>query len=117
MTPQQSSRRILPSADSIKAIGGLVAVGIGVVAVAIVAIVALNKDTQTAATITGSAAGVIASIVGAFFGVKIGSDQAKDANAKKDQQAAKAQVYALHVPHDIADAVEAAAAKAAEAIR
>lgn len=114
--------RILPSADAIRTVGGLIAVGVGVAAVVIIAVIALKKNSQISATIAGSAAGVIASIVGAFFGVKIGTDQTKDAidaardeSGKKDKQAAKAQVYALHVPGGVAAEVESAAAAAAAA--
>jgi hypothetical protein len=82
----------------VKTIGGLVAVGIGVIAVGVIAIVALAKDTSTASTIASSAGGVIATIVGAYFGVKVGSDQSKSANDSQKAEAAKAQVYAAHLP-------------------
>jgi uncharacterized membrane protein len=104
----------------LKVIGGLVAVGIGVIAVLGIAVGAFIVGTQTAATIAGSTAGVVGSIVGAYFGVKVGTDQTKtaienaqDESAKKDQHAAKAQVYALHVPPAEAPAVENAAQAAA----
>lgn len=91
--------------------------------VAIVAGGAIAKNTQTAATIAASASGAVAIIVGAYFGMKIGSDQTKtaldaaDAASKtKDKQAAKAQVYALHVPPEKAETVEAAAANAADGV-
>ena len=111
-----------PFAEAIRVVGGLIAVTIGIVAVVVIAVVALSVGGQTAATIAGSAAGVIASIVGAYFGVKIGSDRTKEAiqatraeSAKKDKQAAKAQVYALNVPDAAAEQVEAAATAAAAA--
>lgn len=101
--------------ERLKVIGGLIAVGIGVIAVMVIAIVAIVEGTSTSSTIASAAGGVIASIVGAFFGVKIGSDQAKTANQSKDAQAAKAEVYALHLPQDKAPDIrreaEAAAAK------
>ena len=109
--------------EGIKVIGGLVAVGLGVTAVVGIAVGAFIVGTQTAATIAGSTAGVIASIVGAYFGLKIGTDQTKAAldnaqgeSAKKDQHAAKAQVYALHVPAADAQAVENEAQAAAQVI-
>lgn len=83
--------------DRLKTIGGLVAVGIGVLAVAVIAIVAVTKDTETAATIASSASGVIATIVGAYFGIKTGNDRAKAASDNQKAEAAKAQVYALHL--------------------
>jgi hypothetical protein len=102
--------------ERLKTIGGLVAVGIGVVTVGIIAIVAVTKNTETAATIASSASGVIATIVGAYFGVKAGNDRAKDAGDDQKAEAAKAQVYALHLdpakaPQVLRDA-EAAAAQA-----
>src|SRR5215218_7271644 len=62
--------------EQIKVIGGLVAVAVGVVAVMVITLVALAKDSQTAGTIASAAGGVIASIVGAFFGVKLGRTRA-----------------------------------------
>jgi hypothetical protein len=110
--------------ERIKLIGGLVAVGLGVTAVVAIGIGALIVGTQTAATIAGSTAGVVGSIVGAYFGVKVGTDQTKTAldnaqteSAKKDQHAAKAQVYALHVPSAEAGAVEDEARAAAQVIQ
>jgi hypothetical protein len=111
-------------AERIKLIGGLVAVGLGVTAVLGIAVGALIVGTQTAATIAGSTAGVVGSIVGAYFGVKVGTDQTKTAldqaqaeSAKKDRHAAKAQVYALHVPSAEAAAVEDEARGAAAVIQ
>jgi hypothetical protein len=83
--------------ERIKLIGGLVAVGLGVTAVVGIAVGAFIVGTQTAATIAGSTAGVVWSIVGAYFGVKVGTDQTKTAldnaqaeSAKKDRHAARA---------------------------
>jgi uncharacterized protein YacL len=84
--------------EKVKTIGGLVAVGIGVVVVGVISIIALIKDTSTAATIASSASGVVATIVGAYFGVKVGTDQGKTAMDNQKAEAAKAQVYAAHLP-------------------
>src|ERR1700760_3855647 len=85
----------------IRTIAGLLAVIAGVIVVAVIAAAAISKNSQTAATIAGSTTGAVATMVGAYFGVKIGTDQAKQAldaaatqAAKKDAEAAKAQVYA-----------------------
>lgn len=94
-----------PFPERIKVIGGLVAVGIGVIAVATVAIVACALDSEDAATIASAAGGVIATIVGAYFGVKAGTDRAKAAGDDTKAEAAKAQVYALYLPPDEADEV------------
>jgi hypothetical protein len=102
--------------ERLKVIGGLVAVGVGVAAVTTIAIVAMSLTDDEVATIASSAGGIIASIVGAYFGVKIGSDQAKEANKSKDAQAAKAEVYALNLPEgdakDMRREAETAAAAA-----
>lgn len=107
--------------ESIKMIGGLLAVIAGVVVIAVIAAAAISKNSQTAATIAGSTSGAVATMVGAYFGVKLGTDQTKqalnsaDQQAKtKDQQAARAQVYALHVPAENAEAVRNQADEAAE---
>lgn len=105
--------------EKIKLIGGLVAVGLGVIAVGTIAVVAIHRNTDTASTIAGAAAGVIATIVGAYFGVKIGTDQTKNAMDqttkamdKQTVEATKAQVFAAHLPpheaKDILDIAEAA---------
>jgi hypothetical protein len=101
-------------AESIKLIGGLVAVGIGTLVVGGVAIVALLKGGQTAATIASSAGGVIATMVGAYFGIKVGSDQTKAAIDGQKAEAAKAQAFAAHVPSEKADDVIAQAEEAAK---
>ena len=110
--------------EKVKTIGGLVSVAVGVVAVGVIAIVALAKDSSTSATIASSAGGVIATIVGAYFGVKVGTDQAKStlegqqeeaAKLHKGQlaEAAKAQVYATHLPPEKAGEIMEMAEKAA----
>jgi hypothetical protein len=108
--------------EGIKTIGGLLAVIAGVIVVAVIAAAAISKNSQTAATIAGSTTGAVATMVGAYFGVKIGTDQTKQALDAADRhaktatkEAAKAQVYALEVPVDRADAVRNAAADAADA--
>jgi uncharacterized protein YacL len=113
--PTESGRRSTAAAaaakaketwsDHIKAIGGLVAVTVGVIAVMIIALVAISEGTQIAGTVAGAAGGVIATIVGAYFGVKVGTDQTKDAVEGERQQAAKATVFAAHLPEGKADKV------------
>jgi uncharacterized protein YacL len=91
--------------DKVKTIGGLVAVAVGVCVVGVIAVIALIKDSDTSATIASSAAGVIATIVGAYFGVKVGSDQSRTAIEAQKEEAAKAQVYAAHLPPEKAGEV------------
>jgi hypothetical protein len=69
------------------------------------------ESSSATVSVATSAFGVVGSIVGAYFGVKIGSEQAADATGQnadltKRVQAAetKADAYALHV--DDADAAQ-----------
>jgi|GEM_PF-2047016 len=100
--------------DRVKTVAGLVAVVIGILVVGAIAIVAMFKDGANASTIATSAAGVIATIVGAYFGVKLGSDQTKDVTKTQKATAAKAEVYAAHLPPEEAKAVLDLADEAAE---
>jgi hypothetical protein len=59
--------------------------------IAIVAIVFVRADSANVLGVVTGVVGVIGSIVGAYFGVKIGSTSAS-------QQANAAQIMALHVP-------------------
>jgi uncharacterized protein YacL len=103
--------------EKVKTIGGLIAVAIGVIVVGVVAVIALIKDTETASTIASAAAGVIATIVGAYFGVKVGSDQSKTAIEAQQAEAAKAQVYAAHLPPEKAEGIVDLAEQAARRVR
>jgi uncharacterized iron-regulated membrane protein len=104
-------------ADRTKEIGGLVAVIAGLLAIVGIAIAALVAGTQTAATVAGSAMAVVGSVVGAYLGVKIGSDQTRKAIQGQQIESAKAQIYASHVSGQDAANANATAAEAVEAIR
>jgi hypothetical protein len=95
--------------EGVRNIGGLVAVAVGIGAVATVAIVAIIVGGSTASTIASSTGGVIASIVGAYFGVKLGNDNSRRAAESERKQAAKAAVFAAHLPENVADRVLAQA--------
>lgn len=99
--------------DRVKAVGGLIAVVVGVVVVGTIALVAILKDGSSAATIATGCAGVVATIVGAYFGVKMGNDRSKDAAKAQKAEAAKAQVYAAHLDSTDAEKVLAQAETAA----
>ena len=103
--------------DKVKTIGGLVAVAVGVSVVGVIAVIALIKNSETAATIASSAGGVIATIVGAYFGVKVGTDQSKTAMEGQQEEAAKAQIYAAHLPPEKAEEVLRAADETVGRIR
>jgi hypothetical protein len=118
--------------QSLRTVAGLLAVIAGVIVVAVIAGAAISKNSQTAATIAASTTGAVATMVGAYFGVKVGTDQAKqaldagtdqakraldaaDQRAKEaKQQSAQAQVFAAHLPEAKADDVLRQAGKAAQ---
>lgn len=68
-------------------------------------------------SVVTAAFGVIGSVVGAYFGLKIGTDQAKDASVAAQAAEAKSSVYAAHVPAAQAGEVTALAMKAASDTR
>jgi uncharacterized protein YacL len=104
--------------EKVRVVGGLVAVGIGLLVVGVIAVFAVLKGGQISATIASSACGVVATVVGAYFGVKIGTDQGKTAMENQKAEAAKAQVFAAHVPADQAKEVLKLSKQAArEAVR
>jgi hypothetical protein len=95
----------------------LVAVVVGVVAVSGIAAGAFIVNNDTATALAGSTIAVIGSIVGAHFGVKIGSDQTRNTVEAQREEAAKAQVYAAHASESDADAIVKRATEAVQALR
>jgi hypothetical protein len=94
--------------EQLRIIGGLIALSAGLVSLIVVVIVALIvKPDTTGGSIATGAIGVIGSIVGAYFGVKIGTDGTKAAVSAQQDEATKAQVYALHTPSEKAGEVTA----------
>jgi hypothetical protein len=93
----------------LQGIAGLVALGAGVLAVALVAGGALLAAPGSASSIASAAFGVIGSIVGAYFGVKIGSDGTQKAIQAQQAEATKAQVFAAHMPEANAEQALASA--------
>ena len=63
----------------------------------------------SASSIATAAFGVIGSIVGAYFGVKIGTDGTQKAIAAQQVEATKAQAFAAHLPEEKADQILASA--------
>jgi hypothetical protein len=103
--------------EGIRLIGGLVVVSVGLVVLAVIAVVALElvSDSSEVVAIATAAFAVIGTLVGAYFGLKIGSDGTQAAVAGLKDEAAKAQAFAAHVPADVADkAIEAARGLAGE---
>ncbi len=67
------------SAEALKLVGGLVALAVGLLVLCLIAAGAFIADPGHAGSIATAAFGVIGSIVGAYFGVKIGTDGTKEA--------------------------------------
>lgn len=94
----------LTASEGIKLVGGLVVVAAGLlvlVTIAIVAIAVLDEGSDVVAVAT-SAFGVIGTVVGAYFGLKIGTDGTQTAMDGLRDEAAKAQAFAAHVPEGAA---------------
>jgi hypothetical protein len=100
--------------ENLKTVAGLTAVVVGTIVVGIIAAAAISKGTDTAGQIASSAGGVIATIVGAYFGVKVGSDQVKEAIDGQKAESAKAQAFAAHIPSEKAEAALDRAEQAAK---
>jgi hypothetical protein len=79
------------------------------IAVAVIAIVFVRTTSSDVVAVASSAFGVLGSIVGAYFGVKIGTDGTQTAIAGLKDEAAKAQAFAAHVPVENAGEAIAAA--------
>jgi hypothetical protein len=80
-------------------IGDLTAVLLGVGAVVVLAIAGMiiaRDSSEGVVAIASAAFGVIGSVVGAYFGVKVGT-------ASRDRESLNAQAFALHVPPADAD--------------
>jgi hypothetical protein len=104
--------------EQLKVIGGLVALGTGLFALLTVVIVALAvTPATTGGSIATAGVGVIGSIVGAYFGVKVGSDGTQAAISAQREEAVKAQVFAAHIQPQEADAALAQAASLIRAHR
>ncbi len=86
--------------------GGLVVVVIGVLAVMAITTAALGTVPETErATIAASAFTVLGTIVGAFFGVRVGSRGKDEAEAARAVAATKVERLAAHVDADDAERV------------
>jgi hypothetical protein len=109
-----SGNKIFPSAESIRSIGGLVAVVAGLIAITGLAVVTMafvsghKGMANTLIPLTTAAFGVISAIVGAYLGIKIGTDQTKGmADVASDAHAKLAAVQAL-VPAERSDELQKA---------
>jgi hypothetical protein len=94
--------------ENVRVIGGLLALAAGLVALVIIVLVAigeLGKEQAGAATTAGITA--VATMVGAYFGVKVGSDGTKEAIKGQKEEAAKAQAFALAADPDKLKVIQA----------
>jgi hypothetical protein len=119
--PGPNRNRVLPSADSIQSIGGLVAVVTGVLAVTVLAIATMafvesGKDGNTLIPLSTAAFGVISAIVGAYLGIKIGTDQTKTLAQDASQAHAKLAAVQGYVPADQQQAATQAGTEAVAAM-
>jgi hypothetical protein len=126
--------------ESLKAIGGLIAVLFGILAVAVLSIVTITRleadDKDSMVAVTTSAFGIISAVVGAYLGIKISAetnakatDEAKHAAIVKHEGDAALQKSAVmsekldelaaenKLPGDVAEAVKEAGTEAEEAAR
>lgn len=72
------------------------------VVIAVVAMILVNGRSSDVVAVATSAFGVIGTVVGAYLGVKIGTDGTQTAVAGLKDEAAKAQAFAAHVPKEAA---------------
>jgi hypothetical protein len=82
--------------ENLRVIGGLLALASGLVALVVIVLVGMEDlaQEQAGAVATGGVT-AIATMVGAYFGVKVGSDGTKEAIKGQKEEAAKAQAFAL----------------------
>ncbi|HWG09647.1 MAG TPA: hypothetical protein VN672_11650 [Solirubrobacteraceae bacterium] len=111
--------KLFPTAESIQSIGGLVAVVIGVLAIAGLAVATMafidsGRDANTMIPLTTSAFGVISAVVGAYLGIKIGTDQSKGLAQDASEAHAKLAAVQSFVPEEKQDAALKAVTNAAE---
>lgn len=111
-----------PAPQSDRALGGLLAVVSGILAVVIVGVVTLallgNADTSSTVAVATSAFGVISTVVGAYLGVKIGAEQTQAATRTAEaavNEATKTAGRAADAAREAKDAAGGAAKEAREA--
>ena len=110
---EPKDNKLFPTAESIQSIGGLVAVVAGVFAITALAISTMafidsGKDANTMIPLTTAAFGVISAVVGAYLGIKIGTDQSKGLAEDASQAHAKLSAVQALVPADKQQAAQQA---------
>jgi hypothetical protein len=87
--------------DRLQTEGPLVAVCAGLLTLLVIACVAMgvvHGDARSVASIATASFGVIGSVVGAYFGVKVGAEGTARALDAHRAEAARAQAFAAHLP-------------------
>jgi len=86
-------------AGQLKSVAGLLALVAGMITIVVVLVVAeiAGVSSQQFTTLATSAIGVVGAGVGAYFGVKVGSDGTARAVQGQREEAAHAQVFAAHL--------------------
>ena len=90
-------------AEGIRLVGGLVVVCAGLLVITVltcVAMVLVQKQGAQVVALATTSFGVSGTIVGAYFGVKMGSDGTNAALAGLRDESAKVQSMAAHLPPD-----------------
>jgi uncharacterized membrane protein YeaQ/YmgE (transglycosylase-associated protein family) len=104
-------KREAPSSDQpsgkieqLKLIGGLLALSAGLLALLTVLVISkwVKVDTDQFTQLATTVIGVIGSIVGAYFGVKIGTDGTQKALEAQRQDSARSQIFAAHLDPEVA---------------
>jgi hypothetical protein len=90
--------------EAVASMAGLLAVGAGLLAlmaISVAAIVALpSGNGQNVVAVATGSFGVIGTVVGAYFGVKLGADGRQAAQHAQRAEAAKVQALAAHLDAD-----------------
>jgi hypothetical protein len=111
----RKSPRPATRAQSIAEVAGLIALVAGLSVLAIVAVAAMIVAPGGSKEVAVGAFGVIGSVVGAYFGLKVGAESAQKSADGQRQEAAKAQVFAAHISDSNPDVVLQQARDAARA--
>ena len=85
-------------------------------AISTMAFIDSGKDANTMIPLTTAAFGVISAVVGAYLGIKIGTDQSKGLAQDASEAHAKLAAVQAFVPGDKQDDAQQAASRAAEQI-
>lgn len=111
----------LPSSDSVQSVAGLVSVVVGVfcitaLALATMAFIGSDHDGNVIVPLATAAFGVISAVVGAYLGIKIGTDQTKTLAQSASQAHAALGAVQGYVPAENQQEAVAAGQRAAAAV-